>query len=768
MVEGKQLHIVTSFGEDVGKRGLAVIARTAGWAQWIVVVALAAGALAMPGSALGKGSGYYVTFVARSCPSYQDIFANKARNDIQESLVDLGPDSPYNTTAGLVDPSVEVRRPQTACSPLPNWQFTLGHGYQTRAVSGPWGSLSKVTDPFSGPAIVTQASTPLLDQYHHPVGQLSIRGAVTVQLTDEERQQASNANQLWAQGGTPDDPVLAQQFPGPQYGFAALRCATDALNGDNVEYIFFPGGVTHVFCYAFYVVPPPTSGTITIKKQVVGAPAGVNPAFAFNGSISFNPDGFTLANGQSQDFFRAGGQIWQVREDPVDNYTLSSVSCTATTPSGGAGMSTSTTTGSTTDINLVANEHVTCVYTNTYVPPVGGLVIDKITRGGVGTFSYKVSPSGGGAARNVAATTHDPGVPAYARPALDALPPGQYTITESSPTSSAGKWITVRVICDGVKQKPGQPVHVTVVSGQPTECSFVNVFIPAGSISLAKITTGSTGTVLFVVAPRTGNRVQYRQHATTTQEGVAADAVPIKPGNNATDHLRLGTYLIGEQAPASEDPNNWSLQLVQCNGQIVPFDRGTIRVTLTPAQPSLHCVFTNHFTPNPTPPPVPPPVPPTPGPPSPTPTPTPSYPATDLSVTKQALEPVVAQGQAVTFRIKVHNNGPSTAANVVLADQPKTKARILYAHPSTGTCTIGKVIVCRLGNIKAGNTVTITTSMIPQTTDAQFVNRAVVGGATAESTVTNNLSHATIRIVRAPAHPIGCASRSDPVAHAAC
>jgi hypothetical protein len=29
-----------------------------------------------------------------------------------------------------------------------------------------------------------------------------------------------------------------------------------------------------VFCYALYVTPPPTAGTITIEKRVTGAPAG--------------------------------------------------------------------------------------------------------------------------------------------------------------------------------------------------------------------------------------------------------------------------------------------------------------------------------------------------------------------------------------------------------------------------------------------------------------------------------------------------------------
>jgi uncharacterized repeat protein (TIGR01451 family) len=752
-------------GKEVGRVGArisgAVLPRA------VVLAALLAGlAVAAPGSAFGAGSGYFVTFVARSCPSYSDVYANKARNDIQESLNDLGPDSPYNSnSAALVSPVFEGRPPQTACSPLPNWQFTLGHNYQSMAVRGPWGNLSKVTDPFPS-SIVTQASTPLYNGQHQQVDGLSIPGAVTIQLTDDERQQASTASQLWAQGGTPDDPVLAQPFPGPQYGFAALRCATDALNGDNVEYIYFPAGVTHVFCYAFYVVPPPTSGTITIEKRVVGAPAGQNPSFAFGGSISYDPNGFTLADGQSKDFYRAGGQTWDVTEGAVDNYVLSSVACSAQTASGGAGSSTATVTGSTTTIQLVANEHETCVYTNRYQQPVGGLTIDKITRGGVGTFGYTVSPSGGGADRHVAATTHNPGVPATAQPTLTDLAPGQYTITESPPTSDAGRWTTVSITCEGVKQDASKPIKVTVTSGQSTECSFLNVFIPAGSISLAKITTGHIGAVAFLVASETGAAAQYHQLAVTTHQGVAANAVPVRPASS-TQHLPLGRYVIVESAPPSENPQNWTLQYVQCNGQLVPFNRGTIAVTLTPAQPRMHCVFTDHFNPHP------PPPPPTPTPPGPSPSPSPNpdvptYPMTDLKVTKFALAPVAVEGMPLSYRINVHNNGPDTAANVVLADKPAGKATIVSVRPSAGQCTVGKFVVCRLGNIKAGANVSIMLTLTPETTDSPFINRAVAGGSTAESTLANNLSHSTLRLIHGPANPVACSARRGPVAHPAC
>ena len=43
----------------------------------------------------GQGTDYFVTIAARQCPTYEDITANRARNNIQESLKDLGPDTPY-------------------------------------------------------------------------------------------------------------------------------------------------------------------------------------------------------------------------------------------------------------------------------------------------------------------------------------------------------------------------------------------------------------------------------------------------------------------------------------------------------------------------------------------------------------------------------------------------------------------------------------------------------------------------------------------------
>ncbi len=671
-------------------------ASVGGGARYRIARLLTVGLLACAGllgvgvsSASARPSGYFVTFVARSCPAYSDIFANKARNDILESLEDLGPDTQYGDSGQLVNPTAEGIPPQNVCTPLVGWEFTLGTGYQSHAVTGPWGSLSIVTNPFPRAPIVTQAQTPLLNQNALPVGKQQLAGAVTIELTSQERDQASQASQLWAQGGTPTDPDLAQKFPGPAYGFGGLRCATDNLNGDNVEYVFFPAGVRHVFCYGLYVTPPPTSGTITIQKQVTGAPAGDNPQFPFNGSISYDPSGFQLGAGGSEDFYRAGGVTWTVTESTVANYKLAGLSCSAEAAGGGAGASTADISGATASIHLVAGEHVTCVYTNRYVPPSGGLTISKLTTGGVGQFDYTVTPvSGRGSVRLARATTTEPNVAVDAQPSLLNLAPGRYRIGESAPASSGGIWRLVRVRCDGASRSTASPVEVDIPSGGAVTCTFINAFVPKGSIALAKITESGTGTASFLVFPAHGAGAQYRESATTTVPGVAVGATPDSVAD-ATGHLPLGAYWIVEQPPAGGPASGWTLTTVSCAGVLVPFAQGAVEVKLTPAHPRLRCVYTDTFsaTPPPPPPPFKPPlVEPPPAPVFPLVPGLPAYQLSDLVVTKHASASIVTEGDVVAYRITVNNLGPHPAPHVVLAAQPLGHAPFVAVQTRAGHC----------------------------------------------------------------------------------
>ena len=369
-------------------------------------------------------------------------------------------------------------------------------------------------------------------------------------------------------------------FPGPEYAFGTLRCASDNLNGDNVEFIYFPAGVTHVFCYGIYVKPPPTSGTITIRKQVTGNPPESNAAFRFTGTLSFNPTGFALRNGESSSFYRAGGSAsapvtWNVTEGDVDEYVLDSVNCQAVvSPGGGPGLSKVDVTGRAAAIHLVAGEQVTCVFTNRYVPPPGGLTIRKITVGDVGTFAYTVRPtSGGGLTKHASATTTEEGIPVNAEPSLQSLAPGAYEIDERLPSSPHGSWRLTSVHCTDSSEARTDPVKVTIRSGAQVTCVYTNTFTRRGSIAITKVTQGGVGRTGFEITPLQGTPATYLQSATTTHPGVAAAAHP-HTSQDATDHLELGAYRIVEEPPASGPAGHWTLTGVRCNRVDVPFAEG--------------------------------------------------------------------------------------------------------------------------------------------------------------------------------------------------
>src|SRR5206468_5084971 len=113
-------------------------------------------------------------------------------------------------------------------------------------------------------------------------------------------------------------------------------CPIDVRHGDNVEWISFRVGASHVFCYAYYIQPPPTSGTIIVRKEIT-APATTAPVtFPFEGDISFNPDrSFAIRAGVgapgSVTFYRAGGRSWSFKEIVPVGWTLRTPSCSSAT-----------------------------------------------------------------------------------------------------------------------------------------------------------------------------------------------------------------------------------------------------------------------------------------------------------------------------------------------------------------------------------------------------------------------------------------------------
>jgi uncharacterized repeat protein (TIGR01451 family) len=702
-----------------------------------MVLACAAPPMASAGAST-DGTGYFVTIAARECPAYTDITANRARNDIQESLQDLGANTPYDAKQPI-SPAIENTN-QPNCSPLPSWTFTLGKGYKTRAVSGPWGNLSIVTEPYST-SIVTQPSVPLLDTNGTPTGQ-SIDGAVTIELTKAQLDRAAKANSLWIQGGTVSDPILNQQFPG-EYGFGALRCSIDNLNGDNVEWISYPSGAEHVFCYAYYVKPPPTSGTIVIRKEVQNVAGGATETFNFDGNLSFNAGGnFSIKlNNQTSNsappFYRASGETWTAREIVPPGWVLANLSCTKTGTSG----ITTDLGAARVSIALAPADRVVCTFTNALRPPEGRLYIRKITEGGLGIFDFDVFPESGGDKKEARARTDEEGVAAEAEPSPLKVKPGVYRIEERLPGSDTGKWRLDEAYCNAKERKIKRlrrrraslgSVQVKIEDQRGAACTFENEFIPDGSIAIDKTTQGGTGTAGFTIQPVDDPQTSFEQAATTKRENE-----PTRARGDDTDRILLGSYVIQETEPAPVGDRTWRLSQVQCDGQIVPSDEGRVTVRLTRAEPKVRCEFVNVLGPKPPAPPVPP---------------DPDG-GVDLVLSKTADRRVVGIGERVGYTVVIRNRSENTAESVVVADQPGRGERPIASRSIQRRCNVfgpnrvRPVFVCTVGNLRPGEVRRYNFELLVTGGSGTRVdNVAAITSATPETRASNNISFSRVGV----------------------
>jgi Domain of unknown function DUF11 len=732
-----------------------------------LVVLVAALAGASPASASHIR---YVTFAARYCPTYDAINANEARNNIQESLKPLGANTPYGPNDAM-DPVVEQTH-QPLCKPLAGWKFTLGTGYQSRAVPGPWGNLSKVTGtypdapPASPNPVTTLASTDLLNPNGVKTG--TIDGAVTLQLTEDQVNQASKANSLWVMGGTPTDPVATPA----NYAFGALRCGVDNLNGDNVEWVTFPSDSIHVFCFAYYVTPPPPAGTIIVRKRLTvppDAPDVPTQTFRFTGNVSFTPDPanpsdpqknyFDVTGGVSDadiaagkaTFPRAAGSTWTFRERPPASSaaTFTDVQCTSTNST----VTKSDTVPGEVSVLLGAGDVVTCTYTNnvTFSP---GLYLRKITTGGVGKFSF-AAQSGNAEPETRTITTTKEGIAAAAA-RIPVQAGHTYTITETPPDRSDGHWELDSVTCAGQPVRRGLSVQTTIPANGTQFCTFNNRFAPTGSIILRKATLGATATAAFLISPTFGTPITYAQSATTTKEGV-----PVRATGDDTTALPLGTYSIREMTPSPGPvPGSWRLAAAVCNGIPVPTAGGGALVTLTRDRPTIDCTVTNEFVPVP----EPAPLPPSPSPPPiPTPTPLPTAPIdianvvaagtlsplANLVVTKVATPRLVIVGSKVRYRVTVRNRGPATARAVTVVERQAYGNRSLTLSASQGHCRGAPPRFCVLGTLAPGSSATVNVTVRTRRT-GRFRNVVAVNQSTPDPALGANTASATIVVVRRP------------------
>lgn len=503
---------------------------------------------------------YKVTLVARVCPSFADIMANRSRNNIMESLQNVGVNSLYTTApnTGAVRPEVEElpESGQSACEPLNGWTFGMAQGTGGRD-TGSFGSLSKVRSPYQ--SATTVASTPELDAFGNDTGR-TISGAVTYNLTSTQVSGLSNRSS-WVQGGVPGSPLNGNA----NIAFGTLRCAIDNANADNIEWLGVTNGARHMYCYAYYVDTAEKSGTIVVRKVVPQGGAGVS--FGFGGDLSFTQNGdFTLAAGGSQSFIRAAGETWTVSENnPVAPFELTGLACTSNNSLSLINTNLATRTAS---IRLGVADTVTCTYTNE-AKPKAKLTVYKVSNGALGTFGFDVSKDST-SLYSGETTVSELGTETLVT-SQPALAPGNYKITETSlPSTPGGNWDDPTISCvdssgAAVATSGSVATGATItLNGDNTECIVVNNFYANAKVKIVNKITGGTGAISananFVSTSRMSPDRDFNRTLTNTTWGDA--------GAQTTElaFLPFGSYDITGAAPTNTATSTWELDSLDCVG----------------------------------------------------------------------------------------------------------------------------------------------------------------------------------------------------------
>jgi uncharacterized repeat protein (TIGR01451 family) len=118
----------------------------------------------------------------------------------------------------------------------------------------------------------------------------------------------------------------------------------------------------------------------------------------------------------------------------------------------------------------------------------------------------------------------------------------------------------------------------------------------------------------------------------------------------------------------------------------------------------------------------------------------------DLTVTKsgspasQELNP----GSLITWTMVVTNNGPSADTGVVVSDPMPAGNTYVSSTTTKGTCTGGAILNCTIGDMAAGESVTITLITTPTTVGDQ-TNTVNVVGNRPETNTSNNTATATVK-----------------------
>ena len=122
----------------------------------------------------------------------------------------------------------------------------------------------------------------------------------------------------------------------------------------------------------------------------------------------------------------------------------------------------------------------------------------------------------------------------------------------------------------------------------------------------------------------------------------------------------------------------------------------------------------------------------------------------DLALVKTVNHTTGRTGEPLTYTITVRNHGPDTASSPTVTDAFSAPVTLVSVHTSSGSCSKGHPITCRLDSIASGASDRIAIVAKPTST-GELRNSASVRSATPDPDGANNLSHATTMVRPGPA-----------------
>jgi CSLREA domain-containing protein len=232
--------------------------------------------------------------------------------------------------------------------------------------------------------------------------------------------------------------------------------------------------------YEYLSAPPPTTGTITVVKDVAGGtdPQDFSynlytyqPSFALLAQFQLDDDGDnsnTLSNTYST---TVSPGKYGVSEAAVANWSIA-VDCESTDPNrvfpGPSFDPNNQGTGKAFDI--AAGETITCTFTNTYTPPptTGSIKVIKTVAGGAPGANWSFSGTAPISAFTLAAAGGDT--------TFSNLTPGSFTLTETR----QGGWVP-SVSCTPGSETGVASVTLDLSAGEAAECTFTNTQCQPGT-----------------------------------------------------------------------------------------------------------------------------------------------------------------------------------------------------------------------------------------------------------------------------------------------